>query len=92
MANSTPHRRSVFAVWRWRWWAWGVIVPGLCVSYLLASPVAYYMFDGRGAIYFPPFLHGRSSKGGAVKVSGTFSAVVDRLRWVKDGLDLNIGS
>lgn len=37
MDEKPATRRSIFAVWRWKWWVWFVVLPIVFVAYLASS-------------------------------------------------------
>jgi hypothetical protein len=48
MVDRPCHRRSLFAVWRWPWWVWALIVPLLLIAYPLSIGPVYWMLSREG--------------------------------------------
>lgn len=39
--GSNPPRRSLFAIWHWSWWPWGLVVLLMLAVYLFSPPLIY---------------------------------------------------
>jgi hypothetical protein len=42
MSSTSNSRRSLFAVWHWPRWVWGIGITTAALSYILAYPVLFF--------------------------------------------------
>lgn len=55
MSDLSAPRRSIFAVWRWPRWTWGVVVLLMLGGYVLAPPFIWFFCFSQGR-WLNPYL------------------------------------